>query len=108
MGSRSIKRKRTEEEEEETLISDYERIMSKPVNVEFASNYIFDSLVLDIITNVSFRAHFEAKHVSKPPKNEKELNLTDTETEIEHKLVNCLNCNKVVAAVKFASHLGEF
>lgn len=108
MASQNNKRKRTDEEEEEALINDFERLMSKPANVEFAANYLFDSLLNEAITNVSFKAHFEEKHAPKPPEIEKELNLTDTENEITDKLVTCLNCTKVVSAVKFASHLGEF
>jgi phage FluMu protein Com len=104
MASRSNKRKRTDEEKEETLIEDYERLMSKPANVDYAANYLFDTFLNDIITNLSFRAHFEEKNTP----SEKELDLTDMENEITDILVTCLNCNKVVSSAKFASHLGEF
>lgn len=108
MASRNNKRKRSDEEEEEALIHDFERLMSKPINVDFAAIYLFDSFIHEIITNISFRSHFEARHGPKTLINTKDLHLPDTVNEIVEKLVTCLNCNKVVAAAKFASHLGKF
>lgn len=104
MAARNNKRKRTDDEEEEILHQDYERIMSKPANLEFGAHYLFNSLLCDLITSQCFQAHFEARHTSEP---EKELNLADTDVGITDKLVTCINCTKVVSAVKFASHLGN-
>lgn len=51
-----------EYESESELIQDYQKTMSNPANVNFATQYLYDQLVDDVILQIVFRAHFESKH----------------------------------------------
>lgn len=51
-----------EYDSETELVQDYQKVMSNPVNVNFATQYLFDQLVDDVILQIVFRAHFESKH----------------------------------------------
>lgn len=56
-------RQRMEEYEEEVMIAqDYDKLLSNSSNLNFAANYLYESLVMDTIMTMCFRAHFESKH----------------------------------------------
>lgn len=104
MESRSGKQKHSEEKEIDDLTQDYEKIMAKPSNVDFASHYLFDSLLKTAIFEVSIRSHFEARY------KKEDLyagSLPITNDSVDAHLVSCSSCQKVVDARKFASHLGK-
>jgi hypothetical protein len=110
-------RQRLEEFEEETLAQDYEKLITNPSNLNFAVQYLYDSLVEDTIMTMCFRAHFESKHPeafenveSDSAKGGGSDHSSGNNNSGNNKMVNikCLNCAKVVSTNKFASHLGEF
>lgn len=108
-------RQRLEEYEEETLKQDYEKLITNPSNLNFAIQYLYDSLVEDTIMTMCFRAHFESKHTEAFENVESDSNKSAGSDHCSgnnggnSKTVNikCLNCAKVVSTNKFASHLGE-
>lgn len=56
-------RQRLDEYEEEHLIQEYEKtILNNPNNLKFAVEYLFDSLIEDVVMTLCFKSHFESKH----------------------------------------------
>jgi hypothetical protein len=51
-----------EYETESDLIQDFQKTISNPASLNFATQYLFDQLVDETILQVIFRAHFESKH----------------------------------------------
>lgn len=51
-----------EYESESELIQDFQKTISNPTNLNFATQYLYDQLVDEAILQIIFRAHFESKH----------------------------------------------
>ncbi|KAL7012850.1 hypothetical protein ACKWTF_015077 [Chironomus riparius] len=110
--SSSERTNNVEYESETELVQDYQKTMSNPANVSYATQYLYDQLVDDVILQIVFRSHFESKHPEIYNSDSQDDKKGSSHSEYNsgssgNKLFNCkcLNCEKVVSANKFASHL---
>lgn len=103
---------------EAELMSEFYNYMSDPTNVETATNYLFHSLLDEAILGVVFEVHYELKTgtsdaVEGQPEDSKPYNIVDapdfdvfgSNTAKKQMDCNCPNCDRLVAASRFAPHL---
>lgn len=58
----SSERQKFEYESESELVEDYKKIvLSSPSNVNFAAEYLYESLVEESVMGIAFQMHFESK-----------------------------------------------
>lgn len=59
----SSERQKFEYESESELIEDYKKlVLSNPNNVNFAAEYLYESLVEESVMGIAFQMHFESKY----------------------------------------------
>lgn len=59
----SSERQKFEYESESELESDYKKIvLSSPVNVQIATDHLYDSILEEAVMGIAFHMHFQSKH----------------------------------------------
>ncbi|XP_050071272.1 SAGA-associated factor 11 homolog [Anopheles maculipalpis] len=104
--------------DEQELIREFRRFMSDPETREKAANYLYESLVDETILGIVYEVHHAFKTgsgaaVEGEPEDSKPYTIVDqpdmdvfgssnTKKAID---CHCPNCNRIVAASRFAPHL---
>lgn len=59
----SSERQKFEYESESELESDYKKIvLSNPLNVQIATDHLYDSILEEAVMGIAFHMHFQSKH----------------------------------------------
>uniref|UniRef100_A0A182QGN2 SAGA-associated factor 11 homolog n=1 Tax=Anopheles farauti TaxID=69004 RepID=A0A182QGN2_9DIPT len=104
--------------DEHELIREFRRFMSDPETREKAANYLYESLVDETILGIAYEVHHAFKTgsgaaVEGEPEDSKPYTIVDQpDTDVfgssnTKKAIDCHcpNCNRIVAASRFAPHL---
>lgn len=103
---------------EADLLDEFKRLMRDEANIEAGANYLFDSLLDEIILGVGFEVHRSIKTgiavaVEGEPEDNKQFKIGDnpnvdifgSSNAIKVAYCTCPNCERPVAAARFAPHL---
>lgn len=108
------------DEEVTDLLKEFKNLMSDEKNVEKATDYLFNSLLDESILGVVFEVHHAEKTglyeaIKGVPEDDKDFIMLDASDNdifgIDHNnklgkcTTTCPNCNRQVAAARFAQHL---
>uniref|UniRef100_A0A182K739 SAGA-associated factor 11 homolog n=1 Tax=Anopheles christyi TaxID=43041 RepID=A0A182K739_9DIPT len=104
--------------DEQELIREFRRFMSDPETREKAANYLYESLVDETILGIAYEVHHANKTgssaaVEGEPEDSQPYTIVDQpDTDVfgssnTKKAIDCHcpNCNRIVAASRFAPHL---
>lgn len=101
------------------LLTEYRSYMKDPKNVDAGANYLLNSLIDETILGVVFEVHYACKSgvavaVDGKPEDTKAFTITDAPdldvfgaSTTAKKTIDCVcpNCDRLVAASRFAPHL---
>lgn len=104
---------------ETELLTEFNEYMRDTSNIEIAANYLFDSLLDDIILGIVFEVHHAIKTgtseaIDGKPEDTKPFSMADLpDLDVfgtggnPKKAIDCTcpNCDRLVAASRFAPHL---